>query len=142
MKNKQEAIIEKRKSQDKELLIEQLKKAPIIQIACEKCGVSRSTFYRWRFEDLDFATKTDAAIKEGMSLITDMAESQLVSAIKDRNLTGIIFWLKTHHKDYKNNLELSGKVELDNRILTSEQQKLIEKAMKLAGLNQQSYEKQ
>jgi hypothetical protein len=141
MKNKKEATIEKRKNQDKEILIEQLRKTPIIQIACEKCSVSRATFYRWRSEDLDFATKTDAAINEGLSLITDMAESQLISAIKDRNLSGIIFWLKAHHKDYKTKLELSGKVEVDNRILTPEQQELIERAMKLAGLNQKPYEK-
>jgi hypothetical protein len=141
MKNKKEATIEKRKKQDKEILIEQLKKTPIIQIACEKCGVSRATFYRWKSEDLDFATKTDTAINEGLSLITDMAESQLISAIKDRNLPGIIFWLKAHHKDYKSKLELSGKVEVDNKILTSEQQELIERAMKLAGLNQKPYEK-
>ncbi|MFA6077334.1 MAG: phBC6A51 family helix-turn-helix protein [Candidatus Paceibacterota bacterium] len=141
MKNKKEATIEKRKNQDKEILTEQLRKTPIIQIACEKCGVSRATFYRWRSEDLDFAAKTDTAINEGLSLITDMAESQLISAIKDRNLPGIIFWLKAHHKDYKTKLELSGKIEVDNRILTPEQQELIERAMKLAGLNQKPYEK-
>lgn len=141
MITKKEKTIKKRKNKDKELLVEQLKKAPIIQIACEKCNVSRATFYRWKSEDPDFATKAETAINEGLSLITDMAESQLISAIKDRNLTGIIFWLKTHHKDYKNKLELSGKVEMNNQILTPEQKELIERALKLAGLSQEPYEK-
>lgn len=136
MANKKEETIEKRISQDKAVLIEQLKKTPIVQITCEKCGVSRATFYRWKSEDLDFAEQVDSATSDGLSLITDMAESQLISAIKDRNLTGIIFWLKTHHKDYKPKLELSGKVEVDNKALTDEQKELIEKALKLAGLKQ------
>lgn len=141
MPNKKEETIGKRISQDKAILIEQLKKTPIVQIACEKCGVSRATFYRWKTEDLDFAEQADLATKDGLSLITDMAESQLISAIKDRNLSGIIFWLKTHHKNYKPKLEISGKVELDNHKLNDEQKELVENALKLAGLSKQTYDK-
>ncbi len=141
MIKEQKKIIEKRKKQNMDLLVEQLKKMPIVQAACEKCNVSRATFYRWRSESEDFATKVEAAINEGLSLVTEVAEGQLISAIKDRNLTGIIFWLKSHHKNYKNKLELSGQIEVDNRILTPEQKDLIEKALKLAGLNQKTYEK-
>jgi hypothetical protein len=137
MSNKQEKVMEKRKKQDKDLLIEQLKKIPIVQAACEKCNVSRATFYRWKSEDQNFANQAEAAIKEGLSLVTEVAEGKLISAIRDRNLTGIIFWLKTHHKDYTNKLELSGQIEVDNRILTPEQKDLIEKALRLAGLSQE-----
>ena len=35
----------------KELLVEQLKKTPIVQVVCEKIGVSRASYYRWRKDD-------------------------------------------------------------------------------------------
>jgi len=38
--------IEKRQSKNKEQLLEILKKTPIVQIACEKAGVGRATYYR------------------------------------------------------------------------------------------------
>lgn len=129
--------IKNRIERDKELILEQLKKSPIIQIACNKCNISRSTFYRWKNEDNDFSEKSEKAILEGLHLINDLAESQLITAIKDRNLTSIIFWLKSHHDSYKNKMELSGKVEIENKELTLEQKELIEKAIKLAGLDQQ-----
>ena len=43
--------IEKRQSKNKEQLLEILKKTPIVQIACEKAGVGRATYYRWRKDD-------------------------------------------------------------------------------------------
>jgi hypothetical protein len=33
----------------------ELKKVPIVQVACEKTGVSRNSVYRWRKEDINFA---------------------------------------------------------------------------------------
>jgi predicted DNA binding protein len=119
----------------KQLLLEQLHKTPIIQIACEKVGVSRATYYRWRKEDAEFTKESDKAIIDGSLFINDMAESQLISAIRDKNLTAIIFWLKNHHKIYTTKVELSGRVEIDNEPLTPEQEALIKKALQLAGLN-------
>ena len=43
------------KSLDKKAIIEQLKKTPIIQVTCEKLGVSRATFYRWKKNDDKFS---------------------------------------------------------------------------------------
>src|SRR3989339_853814 len=92
-------------------LVEQLKKTPIIQIACEKIGISRATYYRWRIADKSFKAKTDEALVAGSALINDMAESQLISAIRDQNMTAIIFWLKHHHRDYKTKVEISGRLK-------------------------------
>jgi len=75
----------------KQLLLDQLRKTPIVQIAAEKIGVGRATYYRWRKEDKKFLKDSDQAIFEGNLLINDMAESQLISAIKDKNITSIIF---------------------------------------------------
>lgn len=119
---------------NKDLLIEQLKKTPVVQVACEKVGVGRATFYRWKQEDKDFATKADEALLEGSSLVNDVAESQLMSAIRDKNLTAIIFWLKHHHPNYATKVEVTARLKADNEVLTPEQEALVTRALKLASL--------
>jgi hypothetical protein len=122
-------------NEEKKILIENLRKTPIAQFACERSGVSRATFYRWKKEDKKFAGDADKAIAEGVGLINDMAESQLLNAIKDRNLTGIIFWLKNHHQAYTDKLKISGNLVTENK-LSEEQEKDIRKALTLAfGIN-------
>ena len=134
MEEQKETQVEIRKSQDKELLVEQLKKTPIIQLACEKTGIGRATYYRWRKEDDEFALEADEAIHFGEQLVNDMAESQLLSAIRDQNMTAISFWLKHHHKNYTTKVELSGKIKTECNQLTPEQQEAITKALGLASL--------
>lgn len=85
--------------QKAELLVE-LKKVPIVQTACAKTGVGRSTYYLWRKDDKTFAQEATKALGEGKSLISDMAISQLIKKIQEGNTTSIIFWLKNHHADY------------------------------------------
>jgi len=116
---------------EKKILIENLRKTPIVQFACERSGISRATFYRWKNQDKKFAEEVEKAISEGTGLINDMAESQLLSAIKDRNLTGIIFWLKNHHQVYADKLKISGNLITENK-LSEEQEKDIRKALTLA----------
>lgn len=84
----------------KEILLEQLLKTPIVQIACEKTGIARSTYYRWLDDDDEFNNRIREAIRKGKSLINDMAESKLISAIQNGNTTAIIYWLKNNHKGY------------------------------------------
>lgn len=118
----------------KELFIEELKKAPIVQVICERLDVGRTTFYRWKRQDKKFASACDKAISEGNYLISDLAESQLISAIKDKNLSAIIFWLKTHNPIYSSKLEVTGKLEVKKDELTKDQEKNIMRALKLASL--------
>lgn len=118
----------------KELIIEQLRKTPVVQVACEKTGIGRTTFYRWKSEDQDFATKADEALAEGSSLVNDIAESQLMSAIKDKNLTAITYWLNHHHPAYATRVEVTARLKADNEVLTPEQEALVTKALKLAAL--------
>lgn len=134
--NKEKDVIQIRIEQNKEELIKLLKKTPIVQLACEKVGVSRATFYRWKKADDEFEMKVDEAIYTGKHLINDMAESQLIRAIKDGNMTSIIFWLKNNHSGYKTRVELSGTVKTQTK-LTEEQEELIQKALQHAGLNLQ-----
>ncbi|MFH1533631.1 MAG: hypothetical protein ABID64_01750 [Nitrospirota bacterium] len=117
-------------------LLEQIKKTPIIQIACEKTGISRATFYRWRKSSRKFREEADQALVDGARIVNDMAESQLISAIRDQNMTAIIFWLKHHHKNYKTRVEISGKIKTADEVLTPEQQKIIAKAIEMGCLGE------
>lgn len=90
-----------RQEKQKELLIEQLKKIPIVQIACEKIGIARSTVYRWRNEDLEFDNQLTESLHKGKSLINDMAESKLIAGIHNNNMPAIMYWLRHNHKTYR-----------------------------------------
>src|SRR3989338_1927840 len=79
-------------------LLEQLKKTPIIQTACNKVVVGRSTYYAWRKEDKGFARSADKALREGKGFISDMAISQLIKRIQEGNRKSVVFWLKNHHR--------------------------------------------
>ncbi len=126
--------IEKRQSKNKELLLELLRKAPIVQIACEKVGIGRATYYRWRKEDAEFVKLSDQALFDGNLLVNDMAESQLMSAIKDKNMTGIIFWLKHHHPAYATRVEVTTNNKNQDIELTDEQKALLNKALEMVAL--------
>jgi ACT domain-containing protein len=130
MDPKAKQTVRKRKDGEKENLIEKLRKIPVVQIACEKLSISRSTYYRWRKEDEVFCRNADDAIEEGSSFVNDMAESQLLSAIKDRNMTAFIFWLKHHHKAYTTKVEILTSRNKDGP-LSEEQKATLEKALSL-----------
>ena len=125
--------ISKRQEKQKELVLKKLKQTPIIQVACQKVGIVRATFYRWKKSDKKFRNEVEIAIDEGINLINEMAESQLISAIKDKNLTSIIFWLKTHHQRYTNKVEITTK---DDNKLSKKQQISIKNALVFAQLVQ------
>lgn len=124
--------LQNRTQHNRQLMLEQLKKTPVVQIACEKTGVARSTYYRWREEDPDFTNQADKALSEGVALVNDLAESQLLSAIKDRNISAIFYWLNHRHTAYSNKLEITAKVK--NESLSPEQQELIKTALENAAL--------
>ncbi len=124
-----------RKNIKKEKLIEQLKKTPVVQIACEKTEIGRATYYRWRKESAEFAEKADEAIKEGLLLVNDLAESQLISAIRDKNLGAIVFWLKHHHRAYTTKVEINASINKLNEQLTPEQEAVVREALRLTALS-------
>ncbi len=81
--------------------LDQLSKVPIVQIACERCGISRQTAYRWRDENPDFAHQWDEVLDEGESFMNDMAESQLLQLMKEGHFGAIRYWLDRRHKKFK-----------------------------------------
>lgn len=100
--NKTETIA-KRIIKDKEKLLMELRKVPIIQVACARVGIDRSTFYRWKKDDEEFGQLADDSISYGISLINDLAESKMVNGINNGDKTFTIFWLKNRHSVYRDN---------------------------------------
>lgn len=132
MAKKFDETINKRLSTDKKKLLKHLEQVPIIQVACQKSGIGRSSYYRWRKEDKLFAKRADKALQNGKQLINELAESQLINAIKDQNMTGIIYWLRNNHPGYADRIELTHKTDKEH--LSPEQEKLVSKALRLASL--------
>lgn len=119
---------------DKAFVIEELKKTPIIQLVCQRVGIGRATYYRWKKEDLKFARQADEALADGIKLMNDLAESKLLSLIKDGNMTGIIFWLKNRHPAYTTRVEITTNQSERRDVLNEKEQELLTKALAMAKL--------
>lgn len=115
-------------------LLTQLRKNPIVQVACQRTGIGRATYYRWRHASSEFSEQADEAIYVGEQLISDMAESQLMNAIKNGNMSAIVFWLKHHHKAYETRVRVDANIKHENPELTPEQEGLVAKALAMVGL--------
>ena len=81
-------------------MLTELRKTSIVQLACERTGIGRSTYYKWRADDNVFARAADRALEAGKFLINDMAESKLIKLMQDNNLKAIRFWLQHNHPKY------------------------------------------
>ncbi len=121
-----------KKNKIKDEFIGHLRKIPIVQVACEKSGVSRNSVYRWRKTDTSFSKEMDLALKEGEDLVSDMSESQLLNLIKDKNFPAIRFWLKNRSEKYRDRIEVTTRKAEDE--LTPEQAAVVSEALKLANL--------
>lgn len=77
---------------------------PIVQIACHKAGVSRSTFYRWQQEDIEFKKTCVKALKIGLDIANDAVESVLLRKAREGDMRAIPYWLNTNSKKYKGSL--------------------------------------
>ena len=136
--SKNRNVIDARKAREQAMLLDQLRKMPIVQIACEKAGVSRATYYRWKKEDEKFAEAADEALQDGVTLVSDMAESQLLSQIRDNNLGAIMYWLKHRNPNYNNKLEVTARLKNVDDELTPEQEAAITEALKLASFTEEN----
>lgn len=93
------------KEKRQQALLTELAKTPIVATACQRAGVSRATYYRWREEDRRFEDNVDFAIAQGQDLINDLAESKLLQQIQEGRPWAIQIWLKRHHYRYMHKAE-------------------------------------
>ena len=79
----------------KAAMVEALTKAlGIVKMACESCGISRNTHYRWLKEDAAYK----AACDNLPEVVLDFAEHHLHKLISQGNPAATIFLLKTKGK--------------------------------------------
>jgi len=121
---------QQRIDKQKQLLLEQLKKTPVIEIACQKLGIGRTTFYRWQREDELFNEECYVALEQGTNLINDLAESKLIGQIQDGEFAAIRFWLQNHKNVYGNKLQISAGKSGE---LTDAEQAILTQSFELAG---------
>lgn len=127
-----------KKDKYSEQFLKELQKVPIVQVACEKSGVSRNTIYRWKREDKDFAKQFDEALAEGINYVNDMSESQLLQLIKDKSFSAVRFWLNKRHPAYREKLEVVNRHELAE--LTDEQKETIKQALRFTNHSKPDHE--
>lgn len=94
-----------RMTHKKKALLDALAKSlGVVTVACKKVGVERSTFYRYYREDPEFKKQVD----DLNDVALDFAESKLIEAMGETNVTAIIFYLKTKgkHRGYTEQIEI------------------------------------
>lgn len=82
-------------------LVEEIEKTPLIQIACDKVGISRNTFYRWMKEDKEFLYRVSEALSLGTGLVHDVAVSNVLEGIKKKDAMYTKYWLSHKHPDFR-----------------------------------------
>jgi len=120
---------------NKETLLEQLEKNPVVQIACQRAGVGRATYYEWKDKSKTFNEKASKALKDGKRFMNDVAESQLIKLIGEGKPTAIIYWLKNNHPDYADKIRYEHHHDHTHHLEIDEnEQKRIEEALHNIGL--------
>jgi hypothetical protein len=78
----------------KDLLVALEKNLGIVTYACNAVDVSRALFYKWKKEDKKFAED----VYDINEIVLDFGESQLYTLMKEKNVSAVIFFLKTRGK--------------------------------------------
>ena len=111
-----------KKNKVKDAFLAELRKIPIVQVACEKSSISRQSVYRWRNDDKEFKKVMEEALAEGEALVNDMSESQLLTLIKEKNFSAIRFWLNHRNPKFKDKMEVTTKVDADDSLTPEEEE--------------------
>lgn len=90
-----------KKHKVKKQFIEELERTPIIQVACDRVGISRNTFYRWMKEDVEFAFEVNEALDSGIDFVNDHAEGNVLNGIKKGDAGYTKYWLSSRHEAYR-----------------------------------------
>ena len=102
----------KERNLKKETLLQALESSlGIVSTACNRTGISRSSFYKWYKEDEEFRKKVD----EIDNVKLDYVETKLFKNIENEKEKSIIFYLQ--HKGHKR-----GYVQRQNINLTSNEE--------------------
>ncbi len=82
-------------------LLEELERTGIVEISCEKTGISRNTFYRWMKESKEFLEQASEAMFIGTGRVNDIAASNILAGIKAKDMKATMYWLGHRHPEFK-----------------------------------------
>ncbi len=82
-------------------LLQELERTGIVEISCEKTGISRNTFYRWLKEDKEFLGRASEAMFIGTGRVSDIAASNILTGIKANDFKSTVYWLSHRHPEFK-----------------------------------------
>jgi len=88
-----------KKREIKRILVE-LENSPLIEQACVRTGVARSTLYRWINDDPELKKQIEYAQYVGRDKLTDYGESKLLENVRSGNQRAIEFLLKHNCNRY------------------------------------------
>lgn len=111
--------------------IEQLREMPLITYTCQKYGIPKSTFYKWKLIDKEFKTQVENSINMGRETVNDIAISQLLKKINNGETVPIIFWLKNNSPMFNEKITLEIKNYKDG--LSTEELQAVTKALSTMG---------
>ena len=115
--NNKRDTIAARQAREKAKLVEQFKKMPIVQIACERAAVSRATYYRWLEDEPAFRDSAMAAIAEGEAFISDKSEAQLLVLVGKEHFGAVRYSLEHHSEKYAKGKGLGGRPDRKIRVI-------------------------
>ena len=111
-----EGTIAERQSREKAKLIEQFKKMPIVQVACDRAADSRATYYRW-LNDPIFREEAMAAVSDGEAFLSDKSEAQLLALIGQKHFGAIKHYLENNSDKYAKGKGLGGRPDKKIRVI-------------------------
>lgn len=86
---------------DKRKILVELAKMPIVEIALQRVGVPRATYYRWLKDDPEFSESAQEALDQSIGFVNDMAESKVIEGIKAGITIYVFYWLNNRHPVYR-----------------------------------------
>lgn len=82
-------------------LLKEFEKTPLIERACQKVGIARSTYYRWCESDPKFKRQASISQEKGRAKFNDFAESKLLENVKNNQQPAIAYWLSHNTVRYR-----------------------------------------
>jgi hypothetical protein len=85
----------------KQKLLDEIQKIGNVCFACQKTGINKATYYRWKEKDKKFKEKADEAEKIGRENISDIAEYSLLQNVKKGDQRAIEYTLGHNSSVYE-----------------------------------------
>jgi len=85
----------------KQKLIDEIQKLGNVFWSCQKVGINRATYYRWKKEDEEFEKMADEAEMMGRGNFCDIAKFSLAQNVKDKNQRAIEYTLNHLSPEFK-----------------------------------------